>query len=223
MSVLSHSRYVALKICCAGSPSGTKEIVMYEYLKKSRDHASDHSMVVRLLDHFTHEGPNGLHICLIFEAMGPSVSRMMQDLPRKLTRRSRQPAPPLWMAKRILVQLLRALNTLHACGIAHGDVQYGNLLFSLVPEVVSGTSASRMRKLKQKIGGKNSGEMAHVERRDGLTDLWAPKYLITSAPLAEFVDMSPGFTVKLSDFGSCKSSSCDDPKRLHSIYKTNVP
>lgn len=135
--------------------------------------------------------------------MGPSVHRMMESLPAMHPGSSAEPTFPLWMAKRILIQLLQALEALHARGIVHGDVQYGNLLFTLRPDVVSGTDITTTNKLKQEIDATDS-DLAHVERVDGLADLWAPKYLISSAPLNDFVDLSHALTVKLSDFGSCK-------------------
>src|SRR6267378_655915 len=37
--------------------------------------------VTELLDKFDHEGPNGVHLCLVFEPMGPSVNSMVEELP----------------------------------------------------------------------------------------------------------------------------------------------
>ena len=61
--------------------------------------------ILRLLDEFSHEGSNGGHICLIFEAMGPDLSRY-----RKLFPDVKILVP---IAKSIARQLLLALALLH--------------------------------------------------------------------------------------------------------------
>ena len=93
--------------------------------------------VTPLIDSFTHKGPNGIHQCLVFDVMGPSTSTMIEHLPLDL----RGPGPdstketrgrfPLWMAKSVLRQTLLGLEFLHQNGVIHGDVQPGNILFSL--------------------------------------------------------------------------------------------
>lgn len=59
--------------------------------------------ITRLLDEFEHRGPNGLHKCLVFPPMGPSVNTMVDELPqfnpRKLGMKVRYPPQ---MAKSIL-------------------------------------------------------------------------------------------------------------------------
>ena len=35
--------------------------------------AEDHTGVVQLADYFEHDSPNGRHICMMFEPMGPNV------------------------------------------------------------------------------------------------------------------------------------------------------
>lgn len=35
--------------------------------------------IVQSLDDFVHEGPNGCHLCLIFEFLGPIVDMMVND------------------------------------------------------------------------------------------------------------------------------------------------
>src|SRR3954453_22110896 len=88
--------------------------------------------VVALLDHFYHQGPNGRHLCLAFEPMGPSTAYMVEELPCNQQRRpGAVPKYPVWMAKEILGQALQGLDFLHRNGIAHGDFQPGNLLFAV--------------------------------------------------------------------------------------------
>ncbi|CAK7267273.1 hypothetical protein SEPCBS119000_002458 [Sporothrix epigloea] len=48
-----------------------------------------------------------------------------------------------------------------------------------------------------------------VERLDGKTDLWAPRYLCSAHPLSAFTKYRAGFKIKLSDLGS--AYFFDDP------------
>lgn len=83
--------------------------------------------ITQLLAEFEYCGPNGLHKCLVFETMGPTVNTMVEELP--------QFKPRVWgmkiryptrVAKSILRQSLKSLAFLHEHGIAHGDFQPGN-------------------------------------------------------------------------------------------------
>lgn len=152
--------------------------------------------VTELLDKFDHEGPNGVHLCLVFEPMGPSVNSMVEALPRNLDMKIRY---PFWMAKRILRQALQGLEFLHRNGIAHGDFQPGNMLFTLQDLNHIGDD-----KLQQDENYKFGSKSPPVERLDGKVDKWAPKYLAVPQPLAELADISHNFTIKLSDMGGGK-------------------
>jgi len=69
--------------------------------------------LIRMLDHFKLDGPNGTHDCLVLELLGPSVPDLLeahfQDerLPGKL-------------AKSIAKQALLGLDLLHQQKIGHG-------------------------------------------------------------------------------------------------------
>jgi serine/threonine-protein kinase SRPK3 len=71
---------------------------------------------VLLLDHFSHHGPNGEHLCLVFPVMGPSLSRMMESFHPK------KPLPDyfsLKVAKITLKQMLQGLQSIHNAGVVH--------------------------------------------------------------------------------------------------------
>ena len=153
---------------------------------------------MQLLDEFDHEGPNGIHRCLVFEAMGPSVNTMVEELPqfkpRKWGMKVRYPA---WMAKSILKQAIQALAILHGNGIAHGDFQPGNMLFTLDQDIHSQPESV----VRQVEDAKVRSISPPVQRLDGKPDKWAPRYLCIAQPLSSFTPYSEGFTIKLSDFG----------------------
>lgn len=85
------------------------------------------------------------------------------------------------MAKSILKQSLEALAFLHRNGIAHGDFQPGNILFTLkdlnsTPEEV----------LRQEENVEAESISPPVQRLDGKQDKWAPRYLCVAQPLSPY-------------------------------------
>ncbi|KAJ5774717.1 kinase-like domain-containing protein [Penicillium paradoxum] len=68
-------RYVALKILVSGIPRSTTELRTLRHIAKFApgEEAS------RLLGEFEHHGPSGVHKCLVFEAMGPSVNNKVEE------------------------------------------------------------------------------------------------------------------------------------------------
>ena len=153
--------------------------------------------ITQLLDEFKHCGPNGIHQCLVFEPMGPSVNVMVEELPqfkpRKLGMVIRY---PLQMAKSILKQSLQALVFLHENGITRGDFQPGNMLFAL-----DDIDSKSEEALRQKEDVQHWSISPPVQRLDSKPDKWAPRYLCVAQPLAPFVSYAEGFKVKLSDLG----------------------
>jgi len=78
--------------------------------------------VVQLLDSFTHEGPNGVHQCLVFELLGPSVNQVLSDY-----HSGRDKLDPETIL-RMSTQLLKAVKFIHSAGMCHG----GKGIFSIV-------------------------------------------------------------------------------------------
>lgn len=82
--------------------------------------------IVQLLDDFTHNGPNGVHQCLVLELLGPTVDMVLRDYYEgddKL-----EPEDILRMS----TQLLKAVKFIHSAGMCHG----GKSIFSGVVHVV---------------------------------------------------------------------------------------
>ena len=71
---------------------------------------------IQLFDWFRHEGPNGIHNCLVMELLGPSLSTIMKTnilmeeflAPDTILRASRQ--------------LLEAIEFAHQAGFVHGGM-----------------------------------------------------------------------------------------------------
>ncbi|KAI0084869.1 kinase-like protein [Irpex rosettiformis] len=76
-----------------------------------------------LFDHFRCPGTRGDHLCLVTEALGPSVHTVMK------TEQGRVAFPPD-VVKHLTRQLLRALEALHdGCNTVHTDIKPDNILF----------------------------------------------------------------------------------------------
>ncbi|KAJ5773606.1 hypothetical protein N7457_008502 [Penicillium paradoxum] len=62
-------RYVTLKILKANISSNSRERSILLHLSKADTHHPGKNHVLQLLDQFEHQGPNGLHLCLVFPVM----------------------------------------------------------------------------------------------------------------------------------------------------------
>ncbi|KAI5787314.1 putative serine protein kinase [Geopyxis carbonaria] len=187
-------RYVALKIVVANKAATANEAAILDRIRTLGASHPGAAHVLALLDRFAHAGPNGVHLCLVFDAMGASAARMRSALPATGRHDTRY---PLWMAKQMLRQTLHGLAFLHAHGIAHGDVQPGNMLLSA--STLPGVDAEAA--LRQDCG--DPERCPPLTRLDGKADRWAPRYLAIGQPLAAYTDVEPGaLTVKVSDLGA---------------------
>lgn len=193
---LRNNRYVALKILVSELSGPARELQILEHLDAASPTESS-QYVTQLLSTFELQGPNGTHKCLVFEPMGPSVNSMVEELPQFNPRRWEMKVRyPPQMAKSILKQSLQALEFLHENGVAHGDFQPGNMLFTL--DDIDSKPEEVLRQ-QEDVG---SGSISPpVQRLDGKQDKWAPRYLSVAQPLVAFTRYSEGFKIKLSDMG----------------------
>jgi len=77
--------------------------------------------VVQLIDYFEHYGPNGKHVCMVFETMGPNVLALIKRYNFK--------GIPLEIVRKVSTHTLIGLDYLHRiCGIIHTDLKPENVL-----------------------------------------------------------------------------------------------
>ena len=106
----SRSRYVALKFIIADPTYGNNEAKIHHILaSQPRTHpGSDH--VLTPLGQFQVHGPNGEHVVLVFEVIGPQLSLLHSDRPH-IPRRAIKP---------LTYQIALGISFLHNCGVVHG-------------------------------------------------------------------------------------------------------
>jgi serine/threonine protein kinase len=201
---ISTPRYIALKIMIAKAASSATELSILEKFSSVVSKDSDSQHVTILLDAFQHEGPNGKHQCLIFEAMGETAASLVEELPENKPKMyGKVERYPKWIAQRILLHALRGLACLHRNGIVHGDIQPGNMLFSV----------QDIDKIKEeKLVQDEAATAIPLQRLDGKMDRWAPKNLYLKQSLHDYVKLTPDLSVKLSDLGSGNLISIEPPR-----------
>ncbi|KAH1090951.1 hypothetical protein J1N35_018208 [Gossypium stocksii] len=116
------SRYVALKIQKSAqhyTEAAMDEIkILKQIAEGDRD---DKKCVVKLLDHFKHSGPNGQHMCMVFEYLGDNLLTLIKY--------SDYRGVPLHMVKEICRHILVGLDYLHCeLSIIHTDLKPENVL-----------------------------------------------------------------------------------------------
>ncbi|KAK7052096.1 kinase-like domain-containing protein [Favolaschia claudopus] len=130
-------RHVALKIVKSApryTETAVDEIKLLQRLVTSSDpnkpvtHPGK-SHVISFLDHFRHTGPNGKHVCMVFEVLGENLLGLIK--------RHQNKGVPLPLVKQIAKQVLQGLDYMHrCCGVIHTDLKPENVLI-YIPEVES--------------------------------------------------------------------------------------
>jgi len=137
------NRHVALKVVRSATQykeTALDEIKLLEKIASANPAHPGRQHIVSLLDHFEHHGPNGMHICLVFEALGESVLSTIK--------RYQYRGLPIHIVKQITKQVLLGLDYLHReCGVIHTDLKPENVLISIdnTEEVIAESRVSELQ------------------------------------------------------------------------------
>ncbi|KAI3523346.1 hypothetical protein L1887_01408 [Cichorium endivia] len=116
------SRYVALKVQKSAqhyTEAAMDEITILKQIAEGDP--DDKKCVVKLLDHFKHSGPNGQHVCMVFEYLGDNLLTLIKY--------SDYRGIPLHKVKQICYHVLGGLDYLHRqLSIIHTDLKPENIL-----------------------------------------------------------------------------------------------
>ncbi|XP_032593367.1 SRSF protein kinase 3 isoform X6 [Drosophila grimshawi] len=121
---LKDEKYVALKVVKSAPhyiETAADEIRLLEAIRDADPLDVKRERIVRLMNHFTVRGVNGVHTCLVFEALGCSLY--------KLIVKNNYQGLAIAQVRNIIKQVLEGLDYLHSkCSIIHTDVKPENIL-----------------------------------------------------------------------------------------------
>ncbi|KAF8542412.1 kinase-like domain-containing protein [Trichophaea hybrida] len=205
---LVEERNVSIKVVVAEKPEKIcHELQILKHLATSRSDSPGRKYVLHLLDSFYVTGPNGQHLCIVLDVLGPGCSRVAE--------RSRNNRLSGAQARKVSKQLLMAVNFLHESGVAHGDIHTihtGNILFRVLELDNLDPSAIAQRFGLPLIG--------YVTRKDGAAlGPGVPKYLVEPF---EHYDIPELGDIQLIDFG--ESFFIDNPpQKLYTPLSFHPP
>ncbi|KAM3385801.1 hypothetical protein ACQJBY_009492 [Aegilops geniculata] len=119
---VASQKFVALKIQKSAPEFAQAALHEIEFLSEiTKRDPSNCKCTIQLIDHFKHAGPNGQHICLVFEFLGDSLLKLVQY--------NRYKGIGLGRVKEICRSILVGLDYLHGeLGIIHSDLKLENVL-----------------------------------------------------------------------------------------------
>lgn len=183
------NRHVALKVVKSAphyTETALDEIKLLQRLVAANPGHAGRRHCVSLLDHFKHKGPNGSHVCMVFEVLGENLLGLIK-------RYQHRGVPP-HIVKQIAKQVLLGLDYMHReCGIIHTDLKPENVLICIddVEAVVQAELQTNPAAVPTKLVGvpPSSGRGgAQTPRREGIfitgsQPLPSPSSSLSSSPM----------------------------------------
>ncbi|KAF0685750.1 Aste57867_22358 [Aphanomyces stellatus] len=171
-------RDVAMKVQKSAShymEAARDEVELLECVNEAAKKAGVSPRIVKLIASFEHTGPNGVHMCMVFEMLGDNLLTLIKRYDYK--------GIPLPLLKVISKQMLEGMAFLHEqCKIIHTDLKPENVLLHaplmkmaklkphasvLAPKELN---ADEKKKLKRKLKRKKQKQGKKDSATDGLAD-----------------------------------------------------
>lgn len=124
--------------------------------------------ILKLLDHFNHKGPNGVHVVMVFEVLGENLLALIKKYEHR--------GIPLIYVKQISKQLLLGLDYMHRrCGIIHTDIKPENVLMEIgdVEGIVQMVEALDKQKREAKRLQRHVLRSSDITANDSSDEKWA--------------------------------------------------
>ena len=153
-------KHVALKVVRSAAhytETAVDEIKLLNRVNEANPNHPGKRYVVGLLDSFEHKGPNGVHMCMVFEVLGENLLGLIKKWNHR--------GIPMPLVKQITKQVLLGLDYMHReCGIIHTDLKPENVLIEIgdVENIVKTF-------VKEDGGGKESNPNGRRRRRTLIT------------------------------------------------------
>ncbi|KAH8429360.1 uncharacterized protein LDX57_007024 [Aspergillus melleus] len=200
-------QWVSLKIMASRSQA-SQELQNLEHLQRHSRGTLASNYIVQLLDCFTHEGPIGVHQCLVSELLGPTVDKVLADYRWGNDKLDSE------TVLRMCTQLLTAVRFIHSAGMGHGDISGRNIAFTC-------TQLSNMTE-EQLFEVLGVPEIAPLARIDGTPlENGLPSQLVKATEWTDWIDEDDE-DIRLLDFGESFLQG-EEPTRLAQPGILRVP